>query len=69
MDASAESGSSGPGNSAPPDTSEHGLTRDSGRGESTGVTDTTPTTAEEAMDNADVEDGFVDESAYSPTDR
>ena len=69
VDASAESGRSGSGNSAPTDTSARGLTRDSGRGESTGVTDTTPTTAEEAMDNADVEDGFVDESAYSPTDR
>ena len=33
-----------------------------------GVTDTTPTTAEEAMDIAEAEDGFVDESAYAPTD-
>jgi hypothetical protein len=69
VDASAESGSSGPDNSGPTDTPEHGPTRDSRGGESTGVIDTTPTTAEEAMDKADIEDGFVDESAYAPTDR
>jgi hypothetical protein len=68
-DASAGSGSSGPDNSAPTETSEDGRTRASGRGEVTEVTDTTPTTAEEAMDDAGAGDGFVDESAYAPTDR
>jgi len=71
---SAESGSSHPDTTAPTDTSGGEVTRgdvrsDSGSGESAEVIDTTPTTAEEAMDNAGVEDGFVDESAYAPTER
>lgn len=67
-DASAGSGSSGPDDSAPTEIAEAGRTSASGRGEVTEVTDTTPTTAEEAMDNAGAGDGFVDESAYAPTD-
>ena len=35
--------------------------------DTTGITDTTPTTAEEAMDADSDGDGFVNESAYSPT--
>lgn len=68
-DNTAGSGSSGPGTTAPTETAEDGRTRASGRGGVTEVTDTTPSTAEEAMDNAAAGDGFVDESAYAPTDR
>ena len=34
----------------------------------TEITDATPTTAEEAMDADSDADGFVNESAYAPTD-
>ncbi len=68
-DSAGSGGSSGPDDSAPTEIVEDGRTRASGRGEVTDVTDTTPTTAEEAMDNAGAGDGFVDESAYAPTDR
>lgn len=67
-DASAGPASSGPDDSAPTPVSEDTRTRASGQGEFTDATDTTPTTAEEAMDDAGAGDGFVDESAYSSTD-
>lgn len=34
----------------------------------TGISDHTPTTAEEAMDADNDVEGFVNESAYAPTD-
>lgn len=39
------------------------------RAEDAQIIDRTATTAEEAMDAAEDVEGFVDESAYAPTDR
>jgi hypothetical protein len=50
-----------------PDTHGEAPTRSRGADDSPGPDDSTPTTAEEAMDANTDQDGLVDESAYAPT--
>ena len=57
----------GNGGSDTADTRREAAARGRGPDDSPGPDNSTPTTAEEAMDADSVEDGLVDESAYAPT--